>query len=122
MTDELSGLIKESKEPEEKLLDPGQIQTVILAPTFIRYEENYEVLKAIDGKPFLKKLNTLLAKTTVVRQIGLVIIWLTFLNQEESWCKEGHRVGSFKAVKFFPPSKPKKLKKILGRSQMLNRR
>jgi hypothetical protein len=75
MNEETAGLIKESKEPEEKFLDPGRIQTVILADTFVFYEEEAEVIAGLNSKPGLKKMNTLVKKAHPVKMIGLAIIW-----------------------------------------------
>jgi hypothetical protein len=95
MNDETAGLIRESKEPVEKFLDPGRIQTVILADTFVSYEEEAEILAALNSSPGLKKINNLVKKAHPVKMIGLAIIWYTFFNQEEPWCKKGHRDDQF---------------------------
>lgn len=97
----LLGLLAQNKafhptnNPTAKTLDPNLIQTTILAEVFEGAEEEAELNKAMAKDEKLAKFHHYMMNMRPVRNVCLIFVWLSLIDQKEPWCKQGHKDGKF---------------------------
>lgn len=98
--EEKSALIP-SEDPvvEEQRLDPGDMYTTIFALEFYKYERRAQLFDHyVKGNNKLKDIILMYLTNKWIRYVAFFMIWASFFEQTEAWCKDDLKAGKFAPV------------------------